>query len=447
MTAGWRISRRGFFILLLLAASIIYHAEATAAQFNLTWTDNSTNEDGFKIKRKAGTNGTYTRVATVGANVTSYTDLDLAAGTTYCYKVLAFNSAAKSAPSNEACVSTGQSSTLAVTTAGSGSGLLSSSPTGITCGSSCAASYARGTTVTLAATPASVPTFTGWGGACSGTGACAVPLTAATSVTAAFTPQLKVKIGVFRPSTGEWYLDLNGNGILDDCQNGGCLAPFGQQGNRPVVGDWAGTGTAQIGVFDPRTGVWKLDRNGNDLWDGCGVDLCLGPFGQSGDLPVVGHWQTTSGADKIGLYRPGKRVWKLDLNNNGELDTCTIDGCLSPFGQFGDLPVVGDWTGSGISRIGVFTPSTGLWKLDLNNNGELDACTIDGCLGPFGLSTDLPVAGDWTGTGKVSVGVFDPGTGLWDLDLNGNGTFDGCQIDGCLGPFGQSGDLPVVGQW
>jgi hypothetical protein len=152
-----------------------------------------------------------------------------------------------------------------VTKTGSGGGLVSSGPAGLNCGSTCSASYTGGTAVTLSATPAAGSTFTGWGGACGGTGACTATLTAATSVTATFTLQLKVKIGVFRPSTGRWYLDLNGNGLLDDCQTGGCLAPFGQQGNRPIVGDWAGMGTTQIGVFDPSTGLWKLDRNGNDL--------------------------------------------------------------------------------------------------------------------------------------------------------------------------------------
>jgi len=72
---------------------------------------------------------------------------------------------------------------------------------------------------------------------------------------------------------------------------------------------------------------------------------------------------------------------------------------------------------------------------------------VDSCLGPFGISGDLPVAGDWTGTGTAKIGVFDPSTGLWELDLNGNGRWDGCAIDACLGPFGQPGDLPVVGKW
>jgi hypothetical protein len=36
---------------------------------------------------------------------------------------------------------------------------------------------------------------------------------------------------------------------------------------------------------------------------------------------------------------------------------------------------------------------------------------------------------------------------MWYLDLNGNGKLDACGVDACIGPFGQPGDLPVVGKW
>src|SRR5437870_2429319 len=79
--------------------------------------------------------------------------------------------------------------TLTVSKTGSGSGTVTSTPAGITCGTSCSASYASGTLVTLTATPAIGSVFTGWsGGGCTGTGACSVTLTAATTVTATFTP-------------------------------------------------------------------------------------------------------------------------------------------------------------------------------------------------------------------------------------------------------------------
>jgi endo-1,4-beta-xylanase len=75
---------------------------------------------------------------------------------------------------------------LTVTKSGSGSGTVTSSPSGINCGSTCSASYASGASVTLTATPASGSTFAGWSGACNGTATCTVSMTAARSVTATF---------------------------------------------------------------------------------------------------------------------------------------------------------------------------------------------------------------------------------------------------------------------
>lgn len=69
----------------------------------------------------------------------------------------------------------------------SGSGTVTSDLPGINCGSDCSESYSSGTSVTLTATPDSGWTFSGWGGACSGTGAtCTVSMTSDKSVSATF---------------------------------------------------------------------------------------------------------------------------------------------------------------------------------------------------------------------------------------------------------------------
>jgi len=64
---------------------------------------------------------------------------------------------------------------------GVGTGTITSSPAGISCGSACAADFPTGTVVTLTATPSAGGTFAGWSGACSGTGPCSLTIDPITS--------------------------------------------------------------------------------------------------------------------------------------------------------------------------------------------------------------------------------------------------------------------------
>ncbi|NOT57245.1 MAG: hypothetical protein HOP18_21795 [Deltaproteobacteria bacterium] len=157
-----------------------------ASQLTITWSDRSSNEDGFKVERKTGTTGTYAQIAQVGANVISFIDSTVTVGTTYCYRVRAFNSAGNSAYSNEDC-GTAPSVSFTLTVTKAGNGTVSSSPSGISCGSDCSETYTSATSVTLSATPASDYRFSGWsGGGCSGTGTCTLLINTNTSVTATF---------------------------------------------------------------------------------------------------------------------------------------------------------------------------------------------------------------------------------------------------------------------
>jgi hypothetical protein len=65
----------------------------------LEWTDNSSDESGFKIERKTGTNA-FAEIGQTGADVVAFTDTNLAPGTSYTYRVHAFNAEGNSAYSN-----------------------------------------------------------------------------------------------------------------------------------------------------------------------------------------------------------------------------------------------------------------------------------------------------------------------------------------------------------
>ncbi|WP_298545589.1 endo-1,4-beta-xylanase [uncultured Aquimarina sp.] len=75
------------------------------SQIQLSWGDASYNEAGFKIERKTG-NGSYSQIASVGSNRTSYTDNGLAASTTYSYRIRAYNTYGNSTYSNQASATT-----------------------------------------------------------------------------------------------------------------------------------------------------------------------------------------------------------------------------------------------------------------------------------------------------------------------------------------------------
>ena len=75
---------------------------ATSGSVPLTWTDNSDNEDGFKIQRRESATGGAWQTLTpwAPANATSWTDTTVAPGVHYDYQALATNASGDSSPSN-----------------------------------------------------------------------------------------------------------------------------------------------------------------------------------------------------------------------------------------------------------------------------------------------------------------------------------------------------------
>jgi hypothetical protein len=73
---------------------------------DLAWTDNSYDEDGFRIERKTGVDGTWAQVGSVGADIVAFQDSGLADDVTYFYRVRAYNNAGESSYSNEAGATT-----------------------------------------------------------------------------------------------------------------------------------------------------------------------------------------------------------------------------------------------------------------------------------------------------------------------------------------------------
>jgi hypothetical protein len=99
---------------------------------------------------------------------------------------------------------------LFITKDGDGSGMVTSTPSGIFCGAACAASLRSGAVVSLTAAASQFSTFAGWGGACSGTGTCNVTMDTMKFVTATF---VKPSFGLSVSRSGPGSVVSNPSGI------------------------------------------------------------------------------------------------------------------------------------------------------------------------------------------------------------------------------------------
>ena len=130
---------------------------------------------------------------------------------------------------------------------------------------------------------------------------------------------------------------------------------FGASGDLPLVGDWNGDGSDDVGVYDPETTTFLLrDSVGNQT---------SVAFGNPGSWPVAGDWDG-DGVETPGVVRNG--TWYLRNSNTSGVANVTFG-----YGNSGDTPVVGDWNGDGTDTPGVVR--AGMWFLrNSNSTGNAD---------------------------------------------------------------------------
>jgi Divergent InlB B-repeat domain len=183
-----------------LAAPSGLTATPGTGQIDLTWQDNSTAEEGFRIFRKLEADAAFPAefLAFTAADVTTYADTLVSSVDSYVYEVRAFageTNGEPSPPSAPVKPTLGEGKfTLSITRAGAGQGVITSNPTGINCvqrpatnPGACSFDFDKDKAVTLEAQPDASSQFAGWGGACTGL-TCTLTLDGSKSVTATFQP-------------------------------------------------------------------------------------------------------------------------------------------------------------------------------------------------------------------------------------------------------------------
>lgn len=138
-----------------------------------------------------------------------------------------------------------------------------------------------------------------------------------------------------------------------DADDADIVFSYGGSGT-PVVGDWDGDGTDDIGVV--QGGTWFL----RTALAGGPADL-IGRFGGAGDVRIAGDWDGDGDATP-GVVRGRTRFLKNDLTGG------TADLTFN-YGLTTDVPLVGDWDGDGVDTPGVARNTTSgiAWHLRSSN--------------------------------------------------------------------------------
>ncbi len=188
-----------------------------------------------------------------------------------------------------------------------------------------------------------------------------------------------------------WDIDTNGDGKAD------VQHKYGLAGDLAFVGDWNGDGTLDLGVarrnYQSGGLDWYLDTTRLAY-----ANPQARQFGLVNDTPVVGDWDG-NGTTDVGVTRPdlaaGLLQWNLDTSGDAWPEITRHFGLLST----NDVPVTGDWNQDGKTDLGVTRNEAGMkrWYLDTNGDPFADVTQT------FGFAKDTPVVGAWKTLAPVVV--------------------------------------------
>ena len=129
-----------------------------------------------------------------------------------------------------------------------------------------------------------------------------------------------------------------------------------------IVGDWLGNGKDELGVVRPGSDgvlVWTLN-----LATGDPTNVVVDHFGMNGDQVLVGVSPATARTEiGTGAHSTAALMWSSGERRSGTgVWNPTAGDAAYSFGQAGDVAMLGDWTGTGTTKIGVY-------RVDPNGRG------------------------------------------------------------------------------
>jgi hypothetical protein len=357
-----------------------------------------------------------------------------------------------------------------------GAGTVASKPAGINCGTTCQATFAAGTVVTLAATPDANQTFMGWDStACSGTGMCTLTLTSNTVVRASFSPPPNIMFTTSTTQTPALGGLIGGDAICAKLAARAGLAGTykawlsisamnaisrlaGASGwvrtdGKPVVNSLTDLAQGRL-LYPPR-----FDELGNDL--GADPVVMTGTAADGTVLNVQGFSTCsdfTAAVDTGGFLSAGYASASSTMFATAGPMPCSSEARLYCFGvdrqaQVAVIPVVGRY--AFVTR-SPWTPGGGIAKADALCQQEASAAALPGTyqalLAPTGASASsrfdtsgLPwVRVDGILIAPTAAGFFSATSTLFDVPPNL--TADGSLYFGAIGVWSGAATPTTAGK-
>jgi hypothetical protein len=298
-----------------------------------------------------------------------------------------------------------------------GSGTVTSNPSGISCPSTCSASFSSGAQVTLTATPAPGMSLIGWaGGGCSGNGGCSVTMSAAESVSAGFTTNGDP------PNTRTWVSATSGSDANPCTRVSPCLTFAAALAQTPAGGE--------IDVLDPGDfGPMTINKSVSIYGDASGVAGAIPSPGTSGIVISAGssdvinlHGLVFDGVNASGpsgvVFTSGAR---LNINQCVFQGFTTSGITLSPgtgsaattLMAVQNTTILNNATGILIQPTGGITANVRLRRLHIDNNSG-DGLRVDGTGGSGAINAAI----------ADSSANFNAGNGIDAVSGPGNATVD-----------------------
>jgi hypothetical protein len=222
---------------------------------------------------------------------------------------------------------------------------------------------------------------------------------------------LPLDFGVYRPSTGQLFIDFDHDGRPDRAFQ------FSPVPEKVLVADMNGDGIADIVTF--RAGVWTIDYDRDGVPD---VTYFFG--GMPGDIPLLGDVDGDGNVDLV-IYRNG--TWLTSTHRDGVADRINVFGGLP-----GDIPVLGDVNCDGVAERIIY--NAGVWYADLTGDGTP---SFIGGIG--GDPADRPFVADWDGDCWGDLGIFR--NGEWYVLASPLASPNLRTLS-----FGGPGDMPIAGR-